>query len=45
MNTWLELRQQPASQVGWYAVGLASLLVALYFSLAKIGIGGLVHSR
>ena len=42
MNTWLEFRQQPASQIGWYAMGLAGVLVALYFSLAKIGIGGLV---
>jgi len=30
------------SRFGWYAFGLGCLLVAFYFSMAKIGTGGLV---
>jgi serine/threonine protein kinase len=42
MNKWAELRDLPPSKSRWYALGLAGLLVALYFSVARIGTGGLV---
>jgi serine/threonine protein kinase len=41
-NLWAELRALPPSRYGWYALGLGGVLLALYFSLAKIGVGGLV---
>jgi serine/threonine protein kinase len=42
VNAWEQLRGLPPSQYGWYAIGLAGVLTALYFSVAKIGVGGLV---
>jgi serine/threonine protein kinase len=42
LNVWAELRGLPPSRFGWYALGLGGVLAALYFSLAKIGLGGLV---
>jgi serine/threonine protein kinase len=42
VNLWTELQELPPSRYGWYAFGLSAVLVAFYFSLAKVGIGGLI---
>jgi serine/threonine protein kinase len=42
LNKWAELRELPPSRFGWYAFGVGCLLIALYFSMAKIGTGGVV---
>ena len=42
VNKWTELRQLPPSRYGWFALGLGGVLVTIYFSVAKIGVGGLI---
>jgi hypothetical protein len=41
-EAWERLRRMPPSRYGWYAAGVAGLGMAVYFSLSKIGLGGLI---
>ena len=38
-EAWEELRHLPPSRYAWYGLGLAGLILALYLSLARIGLG------
>lgn len=39
-DTWYRVRHLPPSHYFWYALGVTGLTLALYFSLAKVSLGG-----
>ena len=41
-EAWEQLRHLPPSRYGWSAVGAAGVVLALYFSLSKIGTAGVI---
>ena len=42
LEAWEQLRRQPPSRAAWFAAGGLGLGLALYFSMSKIGVGGMV---
>jgi len=42
LEAWEQLRQQPRSRTAWFAAGAVGLGLALYFSMTKMGVGGMV---
>ncbi|MEO8429391.1 MAG: serine/threonine-protein kinase [Verrucomicrobiota bacterium] len=42
IEVWEQMRQQPPSRSAWFAAGAIGLGLALYFSVSKIGLGGMV---
>jgi hypothetical protein len=42
VEAWAELRTLPPSRYGWYGLGLLGMGLALYWSVGKIGMSGLV---
>jgi len=42
LEAWEQLRQQPPSRSIWFAAGAIGLGLGLYFSVSKIGLGGMV---